>query len=127
MANDNSGIDLNGDRVGDMAYADEVVLMDEEVNGVERMCTPLLEIGSRVGLECNQDKSKAILMSRTNTLDDVLQLGGRAVQTVDSFKYIGSLISSSNSMEEEVKAKIVAGTCFINSLGQIFKSRNISR
>ena len=52
---------INNQHINLMAYADDVVILSETERGLSEVCTPFTEMGKRVGLECNQSKTKILL------------------------------------------------------------------
>ena len=58
-----------------MAYADDVVILSETERGITEICTPFTEMGKRVGLECNQNKTKILLLSRHERQQGNLNVG----------------------------------------------------
>jgi len=56
-----------------------------------------------------------------------IELMGKKYEKVESFKYLGSVMTSLNDTETEVKSKIVVGNKCYYALGPILKRRSISQ
>ena len=102
-------------------------MLSESAAGLEELNTPFLEACSRLGLECNPTKTKMMLMSRRNVIQGTINIGDLEVESVSSFKYLGSTITSDNEMNTELKERIGTGSRCAYAFNSIMKSRNISR
>jgi hypothetical protein len=81
-----------------------------------------------IGLDINVEKTKYINTSRqqdayTRTVD----INGKVYQEVTDFKYLGSIITSGNNHERDIKARMAAGNRCYYALSKIMKSREISK
>jgi len=56
-----------------------------------------------------------------------IELMGKKYEKVESFKYLGSVMTSLNNVENEIKRKIAVGNKCYNALGPILKRRSISQ
>ena len=54
-------------------------------------------------------------------------MNGQIFEVVQNFRYLVALINSNNSISDEMKSRIGAGSRWFYSLRQIFRSRAISR
>ena len=64
----------------------------------------LKEAAQRVGLEIKQEKTKVL---RTNNLQEApILIGGKAVEDVQEFVYLGNKISQAGGTDEDISARI---------------------
>ena len=56
-----------------------------------------------------------------------IELMGKKYEKVESFKYLGSVMTGLNDIETEVKSKIAVGNKCYYALGPILKRRSISQ
>jgi hypothetical protein len=56
-----------------------------------------------------------------------LNINGKLYQEVTDFKYFGSIITSDNNCERDIKARMAAGNRFYYALTKIMKSREIQK
>jgi len=56
-----------------------------------------------------------------------IELMGKKYEKVESYKYLGAMITSLNDIETEIKSKIAAGNKCYYTLGTILKRRSISQ
>ena len=100
------GAEVDNSKINTLAYADDVVLLSETEAGLEELNTSFIDMGRRVGLECNETKTKKMLMSRHRRIDGHTRIGDLNIENVQTFKYLGSTIDSDNSMDAEVSERI---------------------
>lgn len=103
------GIKLQNSAIPLLAYADDIVLMDESQVGVKRLCERLNDAAQKVGLQINEQKTEYMIIGRQNWMDPVLEVGPFKFKRVNSFKYLGSIVSEKNDVTKEVAARIQAG------------------
>lgn len=56
-----------------------------------------------------------------------LEMGIYKFKRVKGFKYLGTLITQNNEIQEEIKTRIQAGNRYYFGLSMMFKSRNFSK
>ena len=114
--------DMNAKR---LAFADDVDLIDREIQNIERMYLPIKETAARMGLEISGSKTKKMILSRNNQQQQQQNLAD--IENVRKFRYLGSMITARNEMEREVLARIAAGNRCYYSLQQLLKRINVTR
>ena len=111
-----------------MAYADDVDLVAETVEGVDRKAREFVEAARRAGLTVNEQKTKLMRCRRGETdADRQVQCGGMNVEMVDKFKYLGSVVTAGDEVQEEMKERIAAGARCAGALRRVLTCRWISR
>ena len=121
------GANIGNNTINMLAYADDVVALAETEEGLEELTTPFLELSKRVGLECNAQKTKVMLLSRRDRAEDNINIGQMEVETTQTFKYLGSTVTNDNRMDKEIEERIGTGNRCAFALGKVLRSRNISR
>ena len=69
----------------------------------------LKNISLRFGLIVNENKTKYMKRTRKETQLDRLMVGNIQVDQVRSFSYLGTTLSGNNTLEEEIRERIVKG------------------
>jgi len=95
------GIKLQNSAIPLLAYADEIVLMDESQVGVKRLCERLNDAAQKVGLQINEQKTEYMIIGRQNWMDPVLEVGPFKFKRVNSFKYLGSIVSEKTMLTKK--------------------------
>ena len=112
-------------------YADDMVLVSHCPAQLTRMLVILDEVACGMGLSINADKTKILLFDKSGALQQhfaahpVVLSGGR-VQVVDRFKYLGSWLCSSGTLDDEVgcrKARVYAA---MSALDGVWRNRHLN-
>ena len=117
----------NGAKCDRLAYADDVDLMGKGFIARDRQLLNFKTAAARVGLEMNESKTKVMKISRAGREEVFIDLGGSMLEVVDTFKYLGSTITTDNDIKEEISIRIAAASRCSWALGKILQSRILSR
>ena len=117
----------NGLELDRLAYADDADLVGESYTGRDEQLNQFNIEGRRIGLEVSEPKTKAMKADREERTEDFIDLGGFLLEEVDSFKYLGSIISRQSSMDEEIDARIAAASKCSWAVKSLLQSRVLSR
>jgi hypothetical protein len=68
----------------------------------------LVGAGKGTGLEVNADKTKYMVMSRDQNAgrDDSVKTDNRFFERVEELKYLGTILTNQNSIQEEIKSRL---------------------
>ncbi|XP_068247946.1 uncharacterized protein [Palaemon carinicauda] len=80
-------------RVNCLGYADDIDIIVVNLREVENLTTQFKIMVCQVGLEINQGKTKIMDVVRTPQLQENVDLAGIRIETVESFKYRGTIMS----------------------------------
>ncbi|KAE9521507.1 hypothetical protein AGLY_018106 [Aphis glycines] len=124
------GVKLDGTSISILAYADDIVLLGNNINTVKSMCERLITAAKRVGLQINEEKTEYMEISRQRygkQPEEFLKVGPYRFKNVPQFKYLGSMITQSNNMEYEILKRIQMGNKCYYAMDNLFKSRILSK
>jgi len=97
------GIQINGTKLNHLRFADDIVLMRDNSSDLQVIAEELYETSEKVGLSMNLEKTE--VMSNAGMIN--IKVNEHEIQCVDSYKYLGQIISTkSNRMEEELNTRI---------------------
>ena len=90
-------------------YADDIVLCAERREDLEMKLESWRKALEDRGMRISRSKTEYMCATTDGEDRESIRLDGEAIRKVDKFKYLGSIISDSGSMEDEVKHRIQAG------------------
>ena len=113
--------------IKDLSYADDIDLIAPTLEDLGNMASDLNEMASRIGLSINENKTKLMKITKGDDQNNnVVVVGGLNVAYVNEFKYLGSIVTSKNEIEKEIKSRITSGNKCYYSLINLFKKRSIN-
>jgi hypothetical protein len=88
-----------------LAYADDVNLLGDNIDTINKNTQTLIDASKEVGLEVNVEKTKYMLVSRDQNAGQnrEIQIGNRTFETMSQFKYLGTTVTNQNFIKEEIK------------------------
>jgi hypothetical protein len=79
-------------------------------------------VATQTGLSMNNAKTKYMVNRKDNNNEPKeIEIMGKQFENVESFKYLGSLVTDLNEMEIEIKSRLAAGNKSYHALGPILK------
>ncbi|KAG1651908.1 Ring canal kelch protein [Nymphon striatum] len=101
------GIPINGHRLTNLRFADDVVLFSESPQELQLIVEELRTASNKVCLEINLSKTK--VMFNRNVEIQPIMTGNVALDQVDRYTYLGQLISIHRDWEPEVRRRVALG------------------
>jgi hypothetical protein len=89
----------------------------------------LLDASKEVGLEVNEEKTKYMLMSRSQKIGqkDSIKVANRSFEVVAKFRYLGTILTDQNCMHKEINSRLNSGNACHHSVQCLLSSRLLSR
>jgi hypothetical protein len=98
------GVMVDGNRVTDLDYADDLALMAESASSMQTMVDRLDKIAAAVGLTISAEKTQT--MRSLGCIDTPITLRGVPLVDVPKFCYLGSTIAVDGESSPEIQARI---------------------
>jgi hypothetical protein len=98
------GLKLNGTHQL-LAYADDVTLLGDNIDTIEKNTEILINASKEVGLEVNVEKTKYMLLSRQQNVGQNrdIKIANKSFENVLQFKYLGTTVTNQNLIQEEIE------------------------
>jgi hypothetical protein len=93
------------------AYADDVIIVGENIDTIQRNTRALLDASKEVGLEVNPDKTKYMLLSKCQKAGQrkSIKIGNSSFESVAKFNYLGTALTDQNCIHEEINSRLNSG------------------
>ena len=109
--------------VASLLFADDVagVAGEEEL---AKLVEHLDKASTAYGMEISAEKTK-LMTNNTSGINTKIKINGQKLETVTSFKYLGSVITDEGS-KSEILSRIAQTTVALTRLKPVWNDRNIS-
>jgi len=109
------------------AYADDIVTIWRTKQILNDTFCKLKHEALNAGLIANNNKTKYLYCTRKTIQHIYIDTGEEQFEQVNSFKYLGTMVNTDNSVEEETEERIAAGNRAFHVHKKLFISKLISR
>jgi hypothetical protein len=112
-----------------LAYADDVNLLGDNRDTIEKNTETLIDAGREVGLEIIIEKTKYMLLSRYQNAGQNrdIKIANRLFANVPQFKYLGTTVTNKNLIQEEIKRRLSSGNACYHSIQSLLSSHLLSK
>ena len=121
------GLNVGGRIINNLRYADDTVLLATNERDLQKLVDKTKTISQEFGLKINAQKTKVMVFSRSHPKPQALiTIDGRSVEQVQTFIYLGQMISDDGRSIKEVKRRIGIAKNTFNKMRSILTSMQIS-
>ena len=115
------GININGEHISHLRFADDIVVIAESMRDLETMLNNLSEASQQVGLKMNFDKTK--VMINEHVKPEPITVGNTALEIVQEYVYLGQTLKLGRlNFGKETDRRIQLGWAAFGKLRHIFSS-----
>jgi len=112
---------IGGQIIHTVKYTDDLVLLTKKEKMLQDMTDKLIEIGGYYGMEKNVEKTKVMRISRQPFPVKII-IDQKQLETVESFKYLGSMLTNDGRCTGEIKPRIAVAKAAFNKKRALFTS-----
>ena len=110
-------------RLEDCDFADDIGLISHTHKDIQEKTDRVDKFARSIGLKIHPSKSK--LMRVKTKSHHAVTVRGESLETVEDFKYLGSIISADSNIEREISSRIGQAAYAFRKLNNIWKSTSI--
>lgn len=125
LEGETAGIKVNGIPINNIRYADDTIIMAENIEDLQRLMNRIVECGQEYGLTMNIKKTKFMRISKTQRNNENLTINGTSVEQVEQYTYLGTMINSTNDYSKEIKTRIEKARANFNKLRRVLCTRDL--
>jgi len=119
----NGGLDICGEKLTHLMYADDIVLFAEDMETLQGMVNKVYAACLEIGLRINRSKTKSMcngyILNRKN-----IYLENEKIELVERFVYLGQVIELNNKVAPEITKRIQTAWAAFSKLSYILKDVN---
>jgi hypothetical protein len=107
-----------------LAYADDDNIVGENIDAIKKNTEALSDSSKEVGLEVTPEKTKYMLMSRSQKIGQKhsIKTANRFLEDAAKFKYLGTTLTDQNYMHREIKSRLNSGNACYHSVQRLLFS-----
>ena len=121
----NCGVDwIDNKRLTDLDFADDIALLGSTWKGMAELTKNIEKEAGMVGLRINADKTKLMAVGKLEASQNILA-GGKQVEEVHDFCYLGSMISDDSSCNKDIKSRLGKANSTFGRLNNIWKNKSL--
>ena len=109
----------------DLDFADDIALLANTKESLQKMTTKLEAAASNVGLRINSEKTKVMHVGNANTSTGIT-VGCQPIEEVKQFTYLGSVLSDGGNTEADVNCRIGKASAVFQRLRQVWSTTTIN-
>jgi sorting nexin-29 len=112
-----------------LAYAGDINIVGENIDTIKKYAEALLDASKMIGLEVNPEKTKYMLMSRSQKIGQKhsIKTANRSFEDVAKFRYLRRALTDQNHMHKEIKSRLNLGNACYHSVQIVLASCLLSR
>jgi hypothetical protein len=119
---DEKGIRIGGRNINNLRYADDNTILAEGKRYLEKMLKKLKVESEKAGMRLNLKKTRIMTTGNLNKF----KLDRTEIQIIDSYTFLGTIITRDGSMSKEINRRISSGRLAMIKLEKIMKDREVT-
>ena len=121
------GISIGGYNINNIRYADDTTLIADSEENLQDLLDTVVNKSEEKGLSINIKKTECMVMSKKkDTPVCNLFIHGKQVKQVNSFKYLGSTVTSDGKSDCDIKKRIAIAKDSFSKMSSILKNGKLA-
>eukprot|EP00795_Rhopilema_esculentum_P012245 gene12245-2880_t len=110
-----AGLKIGGMNISNKRYADDTTLLEDDKRKLEELVEAVRTESLGFGLKINEAKTNVMTLNGSGQV----KLGDVEIETVDEFKYLGSMLDIDTQTSHEIKLRLAVAKRFASDLHPI--------
>ena len=124
LENHEGTVSIGGRTITNLRFADDINGLAGDEEELANLIECLDKAFTAYGMEISAEKTK-LMTNNTNGINTEIKVNGQKLETVTSFKYLGSLITDEGS-KPEILSRIAQATAALTKLKPVWIDKSIS-
>jgi len=116
---------INGRRVSNLCFADDIDLMGETVDEAQDVLHAVHQSSQRYGLEISKNKTKVLLVAK-EPRQITIAIDSEKLEQVSHFKYLGTEVTEQNRTTTDLRCRTAQALAACSNLQVIWRNTAIS-
>ena len=111
-------------QLDDLDFADDLALLSHTQHQMQEKTNTVSENSAKLGLNIHRGKSKVLKVNAQS--ENPIKLADEALEEVESFIYLGSIVNGQGGTDADVKTRIGKARAAFLQLKNVWASRDLS-
>jgi len=116
-------IQLGPGKLADLDFADDIALLSNTRDALQGITTGLQNNALKVGLRISAEKTKAMIVGEQQAIP--LTIDQKDIEYVDKFQYLGSYMSRTGDVDNDIRARIGKASGVFRRLHNVWRCSSI--
>ena len=122
LENHEGWVSIGGRTITNLRFADDIDALAGKEDELVKLINHLDTTSTKYGMEISAEKTK-LMTNNTKGISVDVRIGGQKLETVQSFKYLGSVVTDEGS-KQEIMSRIAQTIGALTKLKAIWKDKN---
>ena len=123
LENHEGSVSIGGRTITNLRFADDIDALAGKEDELVKLINHLDTTSTKYGVEISAEKTK-LMTSHTKGISLDVRIGGQKLETVQSFKYLGSVVTDEGS-KQEIMSRIAQTIGALTKLKAYGKTRTL--
>ena len=112
-----------------LIYADDVNILGGSAHTIKENEEALIVASKEIRPEVNADKTKYMVMARVQNAgrSQNMRTDNRSLEMMEDFKYLKTTLTNQNSIQEEIKSRLMSGNACYHLVQNLLSSSLLSK